>query len=195
MTALLQIPYIQDALKSPFGSFGFISGILLTAFWAVHAITKHTTKWSLKLENVKKIENKVSNISTDMAIVKAFIVGYNEKNNPFAKAQSPMKLTSKGVEVHQALNIKTIIINHWDAIEKDLDSALNSDCNSYDIQQESIKIASVIQKYLTTEELNAIKLYAFNNGHNIADYDILIGIEIRDNYFTKIKQVVTHTHP
>ncbi len=175
--------FITLALKSPFGGFAFVVGLLYSMCWSVYKVTRHVSEWHIKLSSVDKVEEKLDSIIKEMAFFNGFIKLYNEKNNQFAKAQSPMKLTDAGIRVHKDLDIKSIVISHWDKIEEELKNELHMDCNPYDIQQASIKIASTIQKHLTQSEISSIKTYAFNNGHNLADYDMLIGIEIRDNYF------------
>jgi len=167
--------------KSPAGSFAFILALLMIAFWATH----HISKWNTKLEHVNKLDGNVSLIKDDISTIKAFISVYGQNNNPFAQRNSPVSLTPAGVEVSKDLGIEDLIIRHWSEIQKDLSSALKQDCNPYDIQQEAINVASKMQKYFTASELDVIKRYAFQKGHSLTTYDLLIGIHIRDIYFKK----------
>ncbi len=175
------IEFVKDALKSPGGSFAFIFAILVLAFWATYQISK----WMTQLKHVEKLDENISAIKDDMATVKAFITVFREANNPFARSQSPMALTPQGLVVAEDLKIQDLILRHWEEINKDIVSAIDHDCNPYDIQQEAIVVAGKIQKYLTAPELDAIKRYAYKQGHTLNAYDLLIGVHIRDIYFKK----------
>lgn len=179
------IDLIKDMLKSPAGSFGFIFALLVLAFFLTYWITKQITKWETKLSHVDKLDSNITIIKEDMAIIKAFITVYNEMNNPFAKKNSPIQLTPKGEQVSKDLDINKILALHWNEIETDIEKALKQDYNPYDIQQEAIVIASKIQDYLTNEEIEKMKIYAFKHGHNLTTYNLLIGVHIRDIYFKK----------
>lgn len=175
------IDLFKETLRSPAGSFAFIFGLLMLAFWATH----HISKWNTKLDHVNKLDGNVSVIKDDISTIKAFITVYGQSNNPFAKTNSPVSLTPEGIEVSRDLGIENLIIRHWTEIQKDLSNALKQDCNPYDIQQEAINVASKMQRYLTISELDIIKRYAYQHGHTLASYDLLIGVHIRDIYFNK----------
>jgi hypothetical protein len=184
------LQFLENALKSPFGNFAFVFALLMLAFWSVH----HITKWDAKLQHVDKLESNVgkhldklegniAHIKEDIAIIKAFITVFKESNNPFARSSSPVGLTEKGVEVAKDLDIKHLVDKHWLNILQDLMQSLKNDYNPYDIQQEAIRLGSKLEKYFTDKELDFIKKYAFRHGHNIASYDMIIGVHIRDKYF------------
>ena len=175
----------------------------MLAFWVVHIVTK----WSAKITHIdeldKKIDSSITNLDTkfdkrtdksDLKIdsikesileIKAFISVFKENNNQFVARQSPVRLTEKGVEVSRDLNLEALINKHWLDIESSLISVLSKDSNPYDIQKESFDIGSKISKFLDTEEVESIKTYAFKQGQNLANYDLLIGVCIRDMYFKK----------
>jgi len=175
------VEFIEQALKSPAGSFGFVFALLVLAFYA----TWQVSRWTAKLSHVDKLDGNIVSIKEDISTIKAFINVYQTSNNPFDRAQSPLSLTEKGVELAKDINVDALISNHWIAIEKDLSTALKKDCNPYDIQQESINVANNISKYLTDKEMDSLKLYAYRNGHTITTYNLLIAVYIRDAYFKK----------
>ena len=196
------IEFLQNALKSPSGSFGFVFALLMLAFWVTYQVAKWTTKLkhvdkldanvdkikediSTRLKHVDKLEANVDKIKEDISEIKAFITVFKETSNSFAKTKSPVALTDSGVKVANDLKIDDLVIKHWDAIHKDLSHVLKNDGNPYDIQQESIAIGRKIEKYLDANELDMIKRYAFIQGHNLLMYDMLIGVIIRDMYFKK----------
>lgn len=175
------IQFVENALKSPAGSFGFVFAILMLAFWCVH----YVSKWSTKLGSVDKLNTDLSGIKDDISIIKGFITVFREANNPFAKSQSPLSLTEIGKNVSVAIKAKDLVSLHWDEIEKDFQGLLNKDCNPYDIQQSAISFSGKIFNYFTKSELNEMKLYAFREGHSLINYELLFAVHIRDIYFDK----------
>lgn len=197
------IDFLKEALKSPAGSFGFIFALLMLAFWVVHIVTK----WSAKITHIdeldKKIDSSITNldakfdkrtdksdgkidsIKESILEIKAFIAVFKENNNQFVASKSPVRLTEKGEQVSRDLNLETLIERHWVNIEASLVGVLNKDSNPYDIQQESFKIGAKISSFLNDAEIELIKTYAFKQGQNLANYDLLVGVCVRDRYFKK----------
>jgi len=197
------IDFLKEALKSPAGSFGFIFALLMLAFWVVHIVTK----WSAKITHIdeldKKIDNsivnldakfdkrtdksdaKIDSIKESILEIKAFISVFKENNNQYVARQSPVRLTDKGEEVSKDLGLENLIEKHWLSIESTLATILGKNSNPYDIQQESFKIGGKISTFLDDNEIEFIKNYAFKEGQNLANYDLLIGVCIRDKYFKK----------
>lgn len=171
---------LQDAFKSPAGSFAFVFAIMAISFFAVWKISHFTTKFS----SVEKLETHIGHIKEDMHYVKASIKIITDSNNPLAQRQSPVSMTKKGEEVADELKISDLIINHWENIHSDLNKVLSKECNPYDIQVESFKIGEKYQELLTAEELKTVKNHAFKSGFNLEVYNLLFGIVIRDKYLS-----------
>ena len=170
---------VKEALKSPAGSFGFIFALLAVAFWLVYKISHYNTKF----KSVEKLETNIDKIKDDISSIKGFIDLVKSKFNPFAQAQSPINLTDAGKVVSADLNAEKLVISHWEDILKKFSDKINRETNPYDIQQCSIKIGEELLKMLTPEELDAVKSYAYKNGHSISNYDVVFGIIIRNKYF------------
>ena len=174
------IELLQDAIKSPAGSFSFVFAIMAISFFSVWQISHFTTKFGI----VARLEKYIENIKEDMHYVKASIQVLKEANNPLAQRQSPVSITPKGAEVMEELMIKNLIQNHWEKILSNLNQFLSKECNPYDIQVESFKIGENYQEFLTSDELNSIKNHAFKFGFNLDVYNLLFGIVIRDKYLS-----------
>ena len=166
----------QSLLHSPGGSFAFIASLMAIAFLAVWKVSHFSTKFS----SVTKLEESIDSIKTDMHYVKGFIQLYRETNNPLAQRQSPVSLTQIGKDVSSELKLEKMVMNHWDAFCSAVTSCLKKNCNPYDIQVESFKVGDSYQKFISQEELLAIKTHAFSAGYNLDIYNLLFGIIIRE---------------
>jgi Na+-transporting methylmalonyl-CoA/oxaloacetate decarboxylase gamma subunit len=173
---------LQDALKSPAGSFAFVFAMLAICFFAVWKISHFTTKFG----TVEKLETSIGHIKEDMHYVKASIKIITDSTNPLAQRHSPVSLTKKGLEVSDELKIDDLIINHWEDIFSKLNKVLSNECNPYDIQVESFKIGETYQEFLNLDELKKVKTHAFKSGFTLEVYNLLFGIIIRDKYL-KVK--------
>lgn len=171
---------LQDAIKSPAGSFAFVFAIMSLICVAVWKISHYSTKFGL----VEKLEKSMDQIKEDMHYVKASIKLLKDEINSLAQRQSPVSMTRKGEEVVQELKINDLIENHWERIHPNLNKNLSKECNAYDMQVESFKIGENYQEFLTSEELNSIKNHAFKFGFNLDVYNLLFGIVIRDKYLS-----------
>ena len=101
-----------------------------------------------------------------------------------AKSFSPLSLTKNGQKISASLDAVEIVNRYWDKIlEKIQADNITSESNLYDIQKTCFDIGNRYSKIMSEEDFNKIKDFAFRNGNNIYDYDILFGILIRDKFF------------
>jgi len=169
-----------SALKSPAGSFAFVLAILAICFIAIWKISHFTTKFS----SVEKLESHIGLIKEDMHFVKAQLKFITDSSNPLAKAQSPVSLTEKGIEISNEIEADKMILNHWDYIKGELDKSLSKNCNAYDIQVEAFKLGEKFQTIINSKELDIIKEKAFKAGFHLTVFNILFGVIIRDKYLS-----------
>jgi Na+-transporting methylmalonyl-CoA/oxaloacetate decarboxylase gamma subunit len=167
-------------LESDAGSFGFVFAFLSLAF----AIIWKVSHFSTKFESVQKLKSNIDIIKEDIHGIRAFMQVYRETNNPLAQRQSPVSMTEDGKNISKELGIEAMVANHWNEFKSSVLTNLKLDCNPYDIQVESFKVGDKYQQFITKEELDKIKLHAFNTGYNIATYNLLFGIIIRDKILT-----------
>ncbi|WP_288817633.1 hypothetical protein [uncultured Alistipes sp.] len=175
---------VKSAIESPAGSFAFVFFVLLLIAWLIFMATKYTTQWSMKMKGVDKLEQKIESISGDLLYVKTKLEIF-AANTPggLTASHSPISLTDRGKEIAEQMGIEQIIATNWDLIYKYISENATSK-NAYDLQQFCIEAATVaLDRLLCKEDLDKIKMFAFNSGQNIAYYGSMIGILIRDKYF------------
>lgn len=170
---------LRDILTSPAGSFGFVFAVLGLLFY----IAMKAGTVIEKFRSVPKLSDNIDKIKEDIAEIKAFIQISRQDNNKFVKAHSPLSLTEKGEMVATDLHIRDILNRQWSSLCKQISTKLNEGHNPYDIQEVCFEIGRTYSKILTENEFENVRLYAFKNGHNLADYDLLFGIVLRDMYF------------
>jgi len=139
---------------------------------------------------VDRLEKNIYAIKEDIAAIKGFEKVFRSfmnnlkiDKNEFGGANSPTNLNNLGAEVSEELDIKSMIEKHWDKIHEDLKQIVKDRSNPYDIQQSCMRLTEDFREYLDYAELDKIKRYAFDRGHNISGYDFIFGIELRDKYF------------
>lgn len=170
---------IQEILKSPAGSFGFVFAILCLLFFLVFRAGKIVEKFS----SVTKLESNVETMKQDIMDIKAFITVFRQENSKFSQRRSPISLSEEGDRVSKVINAEKIIARCWPVLQKEIKEKLDHTSNPYTIQQICFDISKHYMDYLDSNEIDMIKKVAFQEGHNVTNYDIIFGIMIRDKYF------------
>lgn len=173
-----------DILRSNGGSFAVVLIILGAVVWAINRISV----FGVKVLYIDKIDAKMDAMKDDISVIKAYIELTKQSKNQFTKSKSPVTLTDVGIEVSHDLEIPRLVEEYWTTIEAYLGKFLkesNSNSNPYDIQQAAIAVGGKFFGWISKDELDIIKRYAYDKGHNISQYDMLVGVHIRDSYFTR----------
>ena len=89
-----------------------------------------------------------------------------------------------------------MVEDNWDRISEYLCENIQS-MNPYDIQQFCIQHTSVFpEKFISNQELNLIKIDAYNTGYSLSNYMSVIAVLVRDRYFIEhnidVKDVDAH---
>lgn len=143
--------------------------------------------------DVKSLQQNISGIKSDInetRIDVAFLRGIIESNKPGAhhppvQAHSPLEPNETGRKIIRDLKLVEMIARNADKIMGYLNVNIGSR-NPYDIQKYCVETASVeLDKLLSTEDIDTIKLYAFNHGLPLFYYGSLIGVLVRDLYFER----------
>lgn len=181
---------LSNIFMSPTGGFATVVAIILAVIWACTKVAVLSTLFyannndmqSLKKEiheingSLKYLTEKINDISNRIKIV---------EDDRFAKSNSPISLTIEGQKVADELNVKEMLANHWTDIERILDEKCVGS-NPYDVQQLCFAFASdELYKMFTDEEMAKIKIIAYNKGANIDNFEIIFGVEIRDEYMRR----------
>jgi hypothetical protein len=170
---------IKTILGSPAGSFGFVAAFLFLVFFLVFRAGKIVEKFS----TVLKLESNIEAIKLDMMEIKAFISVYRQENNRFSQRNSPISLSEAGNIVASSIEAEKIVNRCWAQLEKEIKSEIEHSSNPYTIQDSCFSIGKHFIDFLNDTELDLIKKYAYQEGHNIVNYDLVFGILIRDKYF------------
>lgn len=105
--------------------------------------------------------------------------------DPYTKSHSPLSITSAGRDMIERLEVDKMFKNNWDRINLFIENNAGSK-NPYDIQEFLIQQAVVCpEKFLQPEEIDKIKIDAYNTGVNIVPYMKVIAILARDRYFAE----------
>lgn len=170
---------INNILSSPAGSFGFVFGIIVLFGFAFYKVTAVVHKFS----TVEKMEDNIDKIKTDLAEIKGNISVFRQDRNSLVQTHSPVSLTPRGLEVEEELKVKRIVQNNWNLLYKQIQSRLNNDFNPYNIQEVCFSLGKSYSVIVSPDEFDYIKKYAYEEGLNLSDFDLVFGIVIRDKYF------------
>ena len=177
---------ILEIIRSPFGSFGFVFGLMCVAAWAIHSITKFSTKISAKHDsfNVRmdKTESNIDEIRRDISFIKGSLDVITSTKDKFTEKNSPISLTDAGKEIVLANNLDATVANNWQKINAVLQEVKNK--NPYDLQEFCIQTAFVdSNKFFSAQDVEKLKIIAYKQGVPLISVTRMMGILIRDRYF------------
>ena len=189
---------LKQILISPTGSFGFVvGGVLLVAWfilWVYGKYIKMQATHEHMQETCSRLDGRFASLQDDLAGVKGDVryikstlnsltnLAQRGDNAPLMQAHSPLALTESGRHAAEAMGAEKAIAQNWEHIKEELDKALTSQ-NPYDIQTyclEQIPIAPA--RFLDKATLDALKIYAYQNGRTLFDCLKVVGLMIRDKY-------------
>lgn len=123
------------------------------------------------------------NLNNDVSYIKNTIDKQQRNIDGLAQHNSPVQLTDKGQRAKEQLKATQLLANHWDKIKNDILTQKKDSSNPYDIQQICFDYFMDIEKVFTKEEVDKIKLVAYERGESITSYYIVFGIETRNKIF------------
>jgi hypothetical protein len=105
--------------------------------------------------------------------------------NPYARKYSPMRITDKGNEMIDRVGMRQMVEGNRLSADEYMKDSLSSE-NPYDIQQFLMEhIIAYPEKFIKTEDLDKLKLLAYNEGLQLGAYLTVAAILIRDRYFSE----------
>ena len=191
-------------LSSPAGSFGFILCTMLLVFWIIIKVNTEVTiskndksHFTDSIKDLKQSQQTIITtiseivgctkyISESISDIKNELKELKRVKSDLAMHSSPLQLTDKGKTVKNLINLDQLLANHWGTIQTKILEQIQDKDNPYDIQQMCFTYFENLELVLTPEELNNIKLVAYNRGESIDDYYIVFGLETRDKIFTHL---------
>lgn len=192
----------KTVLSSDSGSFGFGAGIVLLLGWIVYKATRFITRIECEhggfCKRVDSLDSNTEKLLKDMAYIKGALDVLRIPNiHDLIRSNSPVSLTPLGMEVANELGAAEIISKNWHNIYNRLNTELTS-VNAYDIQQHCLETASVEPElFFDKEDVDKIKLFSFVSGQPFQLYAKMMGIIIRDRYFSvkgiSVEDIITNS--
>lgn len=142
-------------------------------------------------ENHNSVLARLSSIDTTLIFLQKGVEGLTETlqksnkivANGFTQTHSPLSITPKGDEMVKRLGVDEMFERNWSRIETLIQENAGSH-NPYDIQQFCIQQAVVFpEKFLSEDDLDKIKLDAYNIGESLMSYMRVVAVMARDRYF------------
>jgi len=138
---------------------------------------------------VHELDGKIDNVNIKLSFIEGELGMLKENFNLYIKGKpqimlsySPTALTTDGLEIAKQLNAKDIIEKNWERIYENLEKNI-SDKNPYDIQEYCLYVAATkIDAFLSDEDINFLKQFAYNEGNTIFYYHPIFALIIRDKY-------------
>jgi hypothetical protein len=171
----------KDIFTSDAGSFGSMFAIFALFFWLAYKSGKVIEKYKI----IDTILGSIDKIKDDISEIKAFMKVARQDSSGLAKAHSPISLTKKGNGVYNDLHVDRAICAKWENINKNIKDRLKEEDNPYDIQVICFEFGENYSRFISNDDFDFIKKYAFNKGYSLSDFDIIFGISIRDKYFSE----------
>lgn len=189
-------------------NFPWIAAILVTGYLSWKAAVYYTKledtrkkvaslpcdkrKEEIDLHSKNHIETSksIERVETTLGFIQKTMDQLAQKGNkliidPYTKSHSPLSITDAGREMMERLGVGEMFENNWSRIDEFIEDKLEYK-NPYDIQEFLIQQAVVYpEKFLQPEEIDKIKLDAYNTGVNIVPYMKVIAILARDRYFAE----------
>ena len=165
---------IKEILTSPFGSFGAVAAVFGLLFWIAVKAGAIMEKYKV----IDKIENNLETIKDDLDL---------RKNDRLTQSKSPISLSEKGKDVSKSLDAHKIVKASWNIIETEIKEQIRQqhDQNPYTVQEICFQIGRNYSKYFSPKHMDNIKTFAYEEGYNLSDFDIMFGVIIRDKYFNE----------
>lgn len=152
---------------------------------------EHGHKIDNQVEKHNTLEVSISKLNTSIEYMQKSIDSLSQslQNNnkliidPFTQTHSPLQITEQGRTMIERIGISKMFENNWEKINTIIADNCKS-MNPYDIQQFLIEQAVVFpENFLSEQELNKIKIDAYNMGISLTSYMKVIAVMSRDRYF------------
>lgn len=127
----------------------------------------------------------ITRLDTTIELLKSLL--YTPKSGPetqpFTQSQSPLSITDAGRAMMERTGLSAMFEEQWPAMSAFITEKARS-LNPYDIQEMLIEQCVVHpDKFLTTEQIDLLKLDAYNTGNVLASYMKVVAVLARDRYF------------
>lgn len=133
--------------------------------------------------------DEITKISTSLNFIKQTLDnlgGSRKVNDPFTQTNSPLQITDKGQEVAEQLKLEEAVSKGWNDISTYISESVKK-MNAYDIQQFCVEQTAVYPEkfFIDQNDLDRVKLHAYNEGLTLLPYMRIAAVMIRDRYFAE----------
>jgi len=179
---------IKTSIESPVGSFSFVFGLMVFLGWVIHYTTKFATKINIKHDSfnlrMDKTESYLDEIRKDVSFLKGQFDAVIGIRDTTVKKKSPISLTDIGSEIAKSNNLSTMIEGNWNKIKETLKNAKTK--NPYDLQQFCMEKTFVEpENFFSDKDIDRLKIIAYNSGMPLLSITRIVGVIIRDKYFSE----------
>ena len=137
-------------------------------------------KIALDLEYLNKSGSDMSDTLAGIAMKSGTKV---KSPKPATQTQSPITLTDRGRDLVAELGINTMINDNWMSISSVIEEQATRK-NPYDIAKTCMdEILLFPEKFLAEEELNILKLRAYQDGDLLQSFLRIVAVLVRDRFF------------
>lgn len=154
-------------------------------------IIEYRGKVESHIEKHGSVENSITRIETSIEFMQKSIDSFSQslqKNkglilDQYTQSKSPLSITEKGQEMSERIGLLDMFEENWNRIMEIIETNSESK-NPYDIQQFCIEQSVVFpEKFINEDQLNKIKIDAYNTGISLTSYMKVIAVYARDKYF------------
>ena len=179
------VEIIRLIVSSPAGSFGFVVSFVVFCFWVYGKFQRILHEHDTFEKRCGKMETDIEQIKSNVVYIKGMLNLLTNRNgrDEMIQAHSPLALTEKGRETATGMGAEAIIAANWEnKILPKMNCELENK-NPYDIQQYCLERVPVSpEDFLSSQDLERIKLYAYQKGHPLFSCLKVLGLLIRDAY-------------
>lgn len=122
--------------------------------------------------------------STVNSMKSAMDIMRKETDNQYLQSHSPVSLTDEGKKVAEEMGADAIIDKNWGVISEVLKEVDGK--NAYDVQQFCINTAEERpERFFDPATIDKVKMFAFQKGKHVILFYSVLGLLIRDRYFSE----------
>ena len=189
------INFIKTVAGSDGGAFAIMAMFIVLAFWLYGKFVKLVAKNEQTQLCCTKLEAKTDALSSEINILKGdmqfvkstlnnIVDMLQSSKGSMVKSNSPLSLTDIGKQAAIDMKAEEAVAINWEKIRAIMDAEI-TDKNPYDIQTYCLeKITVAPERFFEQPTLDAFKIYAYRNGRTLFECMKVIGIIVRDKYFS-----------
>lgn len=129
----------------------------------------------------------ITRLDTTIELLKALLYTSRQEMGAgdFTQTQSPLSITDSGREMIERTGMQAMFEENWQRIS-DFVTGKAQSMNPYDIQEMLIEQCVVYpERFLSAEQIDLLKLDAYNTGNVLASYMKALAVLARDRYFSE----------